>query len=119
MPKGDVTYPDPLQVELGIGSLETIYTVTAGQTAIQLTIIVCNFTAIEAGYDLKARPSGEATANKHFWRGSATAEAGRLPAGATEVWRLNVRPGASWIIEGEAGTINSIAVTISPAEKED
>lgn len=114
-----VHYPTTQQAELTT-SLATIYTVTAGRTALQITIIVCNFTATDRGYDLKVRPTGDATANKHFWRGSNTSGAGfgELGAGHTEIWRLHVRPGESWVIESEASAANAIAMTISAAEME-
>jgi hypothetical protein len=117
MAQNEVFYPEPAQLEIPV-ALTLVYQVTAGRTALQLEIIVCNFTLIDTGYDLKVHPEG-LTGNQYFWRGSATAQAGRLPAGGTEIWHLNVRPGASWEIEAAAETVASIAITISPAEKED
>lgn len=118
MAKNEVFYPTPSQLEIPV-ALTQVYQVTVGRTVLQLEIIVSNFTIIDTGYDLKVRPEGEATANKHFWRASKTAGAGKLPAGGTETWHLNARPGSEWIFEVAAETVNSIAITISPAEKED
>ncbi len=119
MAVGDVFYPAPTQAELGLG-LADIATITAGRTALQITIIVCNFSNIDTGYDLKVRPSTEGSANKHFWRGSATAGAGQLRAGNTEIWRLHIRPGAEWIIEAakQSGGFGDISITVSVAEME-
>ena len=118
MSKNEVFYPTPAQLEIPV-ALTEVYQITAGRTALQLEIIVCNFTLLDTGFDLKVRPEGDATANKHFWRGSKTALAGRLGAGSTELWHLNARPGEEWIIEAAAETVNSISITFSPAEKED
>jgi hypothetical protein len=118
MAQNEVFYPEPAQLEVPV-ALTEVYQITAGRTALQLEIIVCNFTFLAVGYDLKVRPENESSANKHFWRGSKTALSGRLIAGGTEIWHLNVRPGAEWIIEAAAETVNSISITFSPAEKED
>ena len=118
MAQNEVFYPIPAQLEIPV-ALTQVYKVTAGRTALQLEIIVCNFTILDVGYDLKVRPDTEATANKHFWRASKTALSGRLGAGSTELWHLNARPGEKWIIEAAAETVNSVAITFSPAEKED
>ena len=118
MSKNEVFYPIPSQLEIPL-ALTQVYQITAGRTAMQLEIIVCNFTILAVGYDLKVRPDTESSANKHFWRGSISALAGRLIGGGTEIWHLNVRPGEKWVIEAAAETINSISITFSPAEKED
>lgn len=112
-----VHYPLPAQVELTT-SLADVYEVTASRTALQVTGIVCNFTGTDRGYDLKVRPTGDATANKHFLRGSNTAGAGELAAGHTEIWRMHVRPGESWVFEAEASAANAISMFISAAEME-
>lgn len=117
MAQNEVFYPEPAQLEIPV-ALTQVYKVTAGRTALQLEIIVCNFTLIDTGYDLKVHPEGGG-GNSSFWRGSKTANAGRLPAGGTEIWHLNVRPGEKWEIDAAAETAASIAITISPAEKED
>lgn len=117
MAQNEVFYPAPAQLEVPI-ALTLVYQITAGRTALQLEIIVCNFTIIDTGYDLKVAPAG-ASGNQYFWRGSKTALAGRLPAGGTEIWHLNVRPGEKWEIKAAAETAGSIAITVSPAEKED
>lgn len=117
MAQNEVFYPEPAQLEVPV-ALTLVYQVTAGRTALQLEIIVCNFTLIDTGYDLKVAPDGE-DGNQNFWRASKTANAGRLPAGGTEIWHLNVRPGENWEIKAAAETANSIAITVSPAEKED
>jgi len=117
MAVGDVFYPAPAQLEVPV-ALTELYEITAGRTALQLTIIVCNFTIFDTGYDLKVRPAGEATANKHFWRASKTALNGKLRGGNTEVWRLHIRPGSEWVVESAAETVNAISITFSPAEME-
>ncbi len=120
MAVGDVFYPEPAQEELGEPALAEITRITAGRTALQITIIVCNFSNIDTGYDLKVRPEGEATANKHFWRGSASGGAGQLRAGNTEIWRLHIRPGSEWVIEArkQSGGFGDISITVSVAEME-
>jgi len=118
MAVGDVFYPEPAQAELTT-SLDEITAITAGRTALQITIIVCNFTVLDTGYDLSVRPSSESAANKHLWRGSASAEAGRLRAGNTEIWRLHIRPGSEWIIEAaKEASLGDISITVSCAEFE-
>jgi hypothetical protein len=119
MAVGDVFYPAPAQEELTI-VLSEITRISAGRTALQITIIVCNFSNIDTGYDLKVRPEGEATANKHFWRGSASGGTGQLRAGNTEIWRLHIRPGSEWVIEAakQSGGFGDISITVSVAEME-
>lgn len=110
-----VSYPPLAQLELGL-ALAPIFSVSPGRITLQLTIVVCNFTGADVGYDLKVRPTVEPTANKHFLRGSATAGDGKLAAGNTEIWSLKFRAGDTYIIEGAADTINSISVTVSAGE---
>jgi len=110
-----VSYPPLAQLELGL-ALAQIYKVTAGRISLQLTIVVCNFSPNDVGYDLKVRPTAEATANKHFLRGSNTAGEGKLAAGNTEIWELKFRAGDTFEIEGAADTANAISVTVSAGE---
>ncbi len=118
MAVGDVFYPEPAQAELTT-SLVQITEITAGRTALQITIIVCNFSGLDTGYDLSVRPSTEAAANKHLWRGSASASAGRLRSGNTEVWRLHIRPGSEWIISAaKEAALGDVSITVSCAEME-
>lgn len=118
MAVGDVFYPAPAQAELTT-VLTQITEITAGRTALQITMVVCNFSGLDTGYDLVVRPSTEAAANKHFWRGSASASAGRLRAGNTEVWRLHIRPGSEWIIEAnKEAALGDVSITVSCAEME-
>ena len=115
MPDRKVSYPPLAQLELGL-ALAPIGSVSPGRITLQIEVVVCNFSASDVGYDLKVRPAGEPTANKHFLRGSATAGAGKLGAGNTEIWSLKFRAGDTYLIEGAADTINSISVTVSAAE---
>lgn len=118
MAVGDVFYPEPAQEELTT-VLTQITAITAGRTALQITIIVCNFSGLDTGYDLSVRPSSEAAANKHLWRGSASASAGRLRSGNTEIWRLHIRPGSEWIIEAnKEAALGDVSITVSCAEME-
>lgn len=110
-----VSYPALAQLELGL-ALAQIYKVSPGRISLQLTIVVCNFSGSDVGYDLKVRPTIAPTDNKHFLRGSATAGAGKLAAGNTEIWDLKFRAGDTYEIEGAADTINSISVTVSAGE---
>jgi hypothetical protein len=118
MAVGDVFYPAPAQREL-TDSLVEVTAITAGRTALQITIIVCNFSLFDTGYDLSVRPSTEGAANKHLWRGSASASAGRLRAGNTEIWRLHIRPGSEWVIAAaKEAALGDISITVSCAEFE-
>ncbi len=115
MPDRKVSYPALAQLELGL-ALAQLYKVTAGRISLQLTLVVCNFSPNDVGYDLKVRPTAEATANKHFLRGSATAGEGKLAAGNTEIWELKFRAGDTFEIEAAADTANSISMTLSAGE---
>ena len=119
MAQKKVFYPEPVQHEMTTGLVE-IYEVTAGRTKLQVTMLVCNFSGTDRGYDLKARPKDDATGNLHYWRGSKAAGVGKGPieAGHTEIWRLHVRPFAAWVIEVAAEAANAISITISAAEME-
>ncbi len=114
---GKVHYPQPAQVELTT-SLADIYEITTGRTGLQITIVVCNFTGTDRGYDLKLRLQADSTANSHFLRGSNTASAGLLAAGHTEIWRMHIRPYSTWVFEAEASAANAISMMISAAEME-
>ena len=118
MAVGDVFYPDLAQAELGTG-LSVITTVNAGRTALQITMIVCNFSLFDTGYDLAIRLNGAGASNAQLIRGSASASAGRLRAGNTEVWRLHIRPGSEAdILAKKEAALGDISITISLAEVE-
>jgi len=110
-----VSYPPLAQLELSL-ALTRLYKVAPARITLQFTLVVCNFSGADVGYDLKIRPTGEATANKHFLRGSATAGEGKLAAGNTEIWDIKIRPGDTYEIEAAADTINSISMTLSAGE---
>lgn len=120
MASGQIVFHDMAQLELTT-SLATIATTTASPAnhSMLVKIVVCNFTAQDRGYDLKVRPSGDGTANKHFWRGSKTAGAGKLAGGTTETWEHVSGPEESVIFEGAAEVNNAISVTITRTEIED
>jgi hypothetical protein len=115
VPDRKVSYPPLAQLELGVG-LARLYKVSPGRISLQLSLVVCNFSGSDVGYDLKIRPTGEPTANKHFLRGSNTAGEGKLAAGNTEIWSLSFRAGDTFEIEAAADTANSVSMTLSPAE---
>ncbi len=110
-----VSYPPLAQLELGL-TLARLYKVSPGRIILQFDLVVCNFSPADVGYDLKIRPTGIPTANLHFLRGSATAAAGKLAAGNTEIWSLKFRPGDTYEIEAAADTVNSISMTLSAGE---
>lgn len=97
-------------------ALTTLAIINTGETGMQLMIIVCSFVNVPVGYDLKVRPEPDATANKHFFRGSNTALSREVPAGATEFWEFALRPREEWVVEGEADAVDSLATTISVAQ---
>jgi hypothetical protein len=97
-------------------ALGQLYKVSPGRITLQLTLVVCNFSPNDVGYDLKIRPTGEPTANKHFLRGSNTAGEGKLAAGNTEIWELKFRAGDTYEIEAAADTANSVSMTLSAGE---
>ena len=103
MPDRKVSYPPLAQLELAL-ALGQLYKVSPGRITLQLTLVVCNFSPNDVGYDLKIRPTGEPTANKHFLRGSATAGEGKLGAGNSEIWHLTFRGGDTFEIEAAADT---------------
>jgi len=115
VPDRKVSYPPLAQLELAL-ALGQLYKVSPGRITLQLTLVVCNFSPNDVGYDLKIRPTGEATANKHFLRGSNTAGEGKLAAGNTEIWDLRFRAGDTYEIEAAADTVNSISMTLSAGE---
>ena len=115
MPDRKVSYPPLAQLELTL-ALVQLYKVSPGRISLQLTLVVCNFSGADVGYDLKIRPTAAATANKHFLRGSATAGEGKLAAGNTEIWDLTFRAGDTYEIEAKADTVNSISMTLSAGE---
>lgn len=115
MPTRKVSYPALIQAELTT-ALVTYYTVTANRIALTFTIVFCNFSATDRGFDLKIRPVSESTANKHFLRGSSTAGQGKLQAGNTEIWEIVIRPGDTYIIEAEAEVDNAISMNLSAGE---
>ena len=120
MASGQVVWQDMAQLELST-TLTTIVATTASPAnhSIVLKIIVCNFSATDRGYDLKVRPTADGTANKHFWRGSKTAGAGKLAGGTTETWEKVVGPQEAATFEAAAEVNNAISVTIMRAELED
>jgi hypothetical protein len=98
-------------------ALTTLAIINTGESGMQLSIVVCSFVNVPVGYDLKVRPDPDATANKHFWRGSNTAGFVReIPAGSTEFWEFGLRPREEWVVEGEADLAASLALTISVAQ---
>jgi len=115
VPDRKVSYPPLAQLELAL-ALGQLYKVTPGRITLQLTLVVCNFSPNDVGYDLKIRPTAEATANKHFLRGSNTAGEGKLAAGNTEIWSLTFRAGDTYEIEAAADTAASISMTLSAGE---
>ena len=97
-------------------ALTTLAIINTGETGMQLMIIVCSFVNVPVGYDLKVRPEPDATANKHFFRGSNTALSREIQAGSTEFWEFALRPREEYVVEAEADAVTSLATTISVSQ---
>jgi hypothetical protein len=117
MATGDVNYKDLAQLKLN-NAMQTVATVTASTSAVLLKIIVCNMSDVARGYDLAVRPTAETLEGKHYWRSGNITGKGKLPAGATEAWDLNVPLQASVIIAAACEIANSVVITVARVEKE-
>lgn len=97
-------------------SLTVACTITVGESAIQLTIIVCNFSNVPVGYDLRLKPGGAGNANEHLLRGADTAGVREIQAGSTEFMEFGLRPREEWEVLVIADAADSVATTIGTSQ---